>query len=124
MCHLVLLLPIFGLIVFWIWPLSISLPVYLVILMLSGLIYFALLKAMHKPVVTGREGLIGESVDVIDMLNHNGHVRYEGEIWEAYSNDSLIKGDKAIILEINGLKLKIGKEHALSHSAEIKKHCH
>jgi membrane-bound serine protease (ClpP class) len=123
MCHVILLMPFIGLVVFWIWPLSTALPVYLVILSLSGIIYFALLKAMHKPVVTGREGLIGESVDIIDMSNHNGHVRYEGEIWEAYSEDSLYKGDKAIILEVNGLKLKIGKEHKLTTEANIRDHC-
>ena len=119
MCHLILLMPVIGLIVFWIWPLSTALPVYLVILSLTGLVYFALTRAMHRPVVTGKEGLIGKSVDVIDMSGHSGHVRFQGEIWQAFSEDSLQKGNKATIVGVKGLTLRIGKEPDLSKQAPV-----
>ncbi len=124
MCHIILLMPVIGLIVFWIWPLSTALPVYLVILSLSGLVYFALMRAMHRPVVTGKEGLMGKSVDVIDMSGHNGHVRFQGEIWQAFSEDSLHEGNKASVIGMDGLTLRIGKEHSLRERMEIKGHCH
>ena len=35
MCHLVLLMPLIGLTVFWVSPINIATPIYLVILVLS-----------------------------------------------------------------------------------------
>lgn len=109
MCHLVLLMPLFGLIVFWIWPLSVALPVYLVILALSGLIYFVILKAMHQPVKTGRQGLIGEIGEISDNKNNKGHISVHGEIWEADIGSNLHKGDQAVVTGVNGLRLQVQK---------------
>jgi membrane-bound serine protease (ClpP class) len=112
MCHLILLMPIIGLAVFWIWPLSIALPVYLAILVVSGLMYGMILRTMHRPVVTGAEGMIGKEVSVMDMQDHTGHVRVQGGggIWNAVSRDSLRAGDKARIVEINDLTLTVARE--------------
>ncbi len=110
MCHLILLMPLIGLVVFWIWPLSIALPVYLVILTVSGMIYWLIMKSMHRPVTTGPEGMIGKVVSVIDMSHHIGHVRAGGAIWRAESNDSLHAGDKATILGVENLTLRVGRK--------------
>jgi len=110
MCHVILALPVIGLAVFWIWPLSIALPVYLVILSISGLFYFAILKAMHRPVVTGRAGLIGRPVDVLDVSGRSGHVRLLGEIWRAVFDDLLRQGDRAWVVGVTGLTLRIAKQ--------------
>ena len=113
MCHLILLLPIIGLVVFWIWPLSVALPVYIAILVISGTMYWMILKSMRRPVTTGTRGMIGKSVEVIDMSNHVGHVRAGGAIWNAESSDSLRAGDKATILGVDDLTLRIGKKSGL-----------
>lgn len=107
MCHIVLLMPVFGLAVFWLWPLSVALPVYTVIAVLSGFIYFALLRAMHQPVRTGKEGLIGEVVETTAKLNPEGEVRVHGEIWKAVSPDKMKKGDMAKVIDIDGMTLKV-----------------
>jgi membrane-bound serine protease (ClpP class) len=109
MCHLILLMPVLGLVVFWIWPLSTALPIYLVILVTSISLWFAIMKAMHRPVVTGSEGMVGKTARVIQMTNHTGQVHVEGAIWEAVSDDDLRPGDKARIIGVDGLTLKIGK---------------
>ncbi len=116
MCHLILLMPLIGLVVFWIWPLAIAIPVYLVILIVSAFIYTVALRAMRKPTMTGSNALIGKSVDVIDMDHHKGHVRIEGEIWDARSDDSLQKGDEARVIAVNDLTLKITKTHRIDSS--------
>lgn len=64
MCHIILLLPIISLVLFWILPLAYALPLYLVVLVASILVYFAMMKAMKRPVTTGKEGLIGEIAEV------------------------------------------------------------
>jgi membrane protein implicated in regulation of membrane protease activity len=115
MCHLLLLMPIIGLVVFWIWPLSIAIPVYLVILILSTAIYVIALKSMRKPVVTGSEGLIGKAAEILDMSNHKGHVRIENEIWDAYTDEPLQKGDEARVIEIQGMTLKIARAYPIDN---------
>lgn len=107
MCHLILLLPLFGLAVFWIWPLPAALPVYLVLLTVSAFVYIALLKAMQQPVTTKREGLIGETGKVTDIKNHEGHLMVHGEIWAFGASDNLKAGDPAIITGLRGLKLNV-----------------
>jgi membrane protein implicated in regulation of membrane protease activity len=109
MCHLVLLMPLIGLVVFWIWPLSIALPVYGVIVSFSGVLYYLLFKAMRRPVTTGTEGLIGKPAVVIDMSNHTGHVRVEGAIWRAQSDDELKAGETAKVLKVDRLTLQVGR---------------
>jgi membrane-bound ClpP family serine protease len=123
MCHLVLLMPLFGVIVFWIWPLSVALPVYLVILALSGLIYFVIMKAMHQPVKTGRQGLIGEVGEISDSKNHRGHVSVHGEIWEADISSNLHRGDQAVVTGVNGLRLEVQKANLKDNFGFNHGHC-
>lgn len=110
MNHLILLLPLIGLVVFWIAPLSIAIPVYLVILIASGLAYYSIIKSMRRPVVTGKEGLIGQTVEITDMSGHTGHVRIQGELWRAVSDDILHAGDKAVILDVEKLTLRVARQ--------------
>lgn len=116
MCHLILLMPVLGILVFWIWPISISLPVYLIILSISLLVYFSLLRAMHKPVTTGQEGLMNEVGQLTDIINHKGHVTIHGEIWNAETNLNLKKGDIVRVTDVKGLTLTVQKtEQKLTH---------
>jgi len=109
MCHIVLILPLLGLVVFLILPLDIAVPVYAVILSLSIYMYITVMKAMKKPVGTGKEEMLHEIVNVLDTLKPSGHVRYQNEIWNASSEETLRKGDKAEIVGLNGLTLIVKK---------------
>ena len=115
MGHLILLLPIIGLVVFLIWPVSLALPVYLVILAISGYVYFLILKAMRRPKESGQEELLGKSAEVIEMSGHQGQVRVEGAIWHAVSDDVLRQGDRAIVIGVDGLTLRL---HHISRSSD------
>jgi len=109
MCHVVLMMPVLGLGVFWIWPLSVALPIYLVIFLLSGLVYSALLRASNHPVKTGREGLMQESAEVIEPVNPKGRIRVHGELWQAISSEDLRTGDRVKVVGVNGLTLRVQK---------------
>ena len=124
MCHLVLLMPVIGLGVFWLWPFSVAMPVYLIILLISGFVYFAMLKAMHRPVTTGKEGLIGKSVDIVDMAGSKGHVRVHGEIWEAVFEDSFQKTDKGAVKSVQDMTLVIEKESSSHKRMNGARHHH
>lgn len=111
MCHLIFLLPVIGLVVFWIWPLTVAIPVYILILILSALFYMAVMNSMRRPAVTGFEELIGKSAEVIDMSGHKGHIRIENEIWDARSGDPLRKGDEARVIGAKDMTLVIAKKN-------------
>jgi membrane protein implicated in regulation of membrane protease activity len=109
MHHLILLMPLLGLALFWVLPLPVALPAYLVVLLVSILIYIAILKAMHRPVKTGQQALIGDTCEITDIKNHKGHVMLHGDIWEADISGYLHKGDEAIVTGVKGLRLKVRK---------------
>jgi membrane-bound ClpP family serine protease len=109
MCHVVLILPVLGLVVFVMLPFDIALPVYALILSFSIYMYITVMKAMKKPVEAGREEMIHRIVDVLDSVKPEGHVKFQNEIWNASSDETLRKGDKAEIVGLNGLTLIVKK---------------
>ena len=105
MCHLILLLPLVGLVVFWLLPLQLAGPVYLAILIVSGALYWAIMRAMHRPVVTGQEELIGQWVDITDAHGHEGTVHVAGAQWHVMSDHDLQTGERVRIDAVKGLTL-------------------
>jgi len=87
MCHLLLLMPVIGLSVVWVTPLSFAIPFYIVIALMSALLYWLMAKSMRKPIETGVDSLIGIEAEVLSKLSP-GHraqylVRSRGELWTA-----------------------------------------
>lgn len=110
MCHLILMMPVIGLGVYWILPFSTAFPLYLVIVALSGFIYFKIMRAMkHRP-ESGTEAMIDHTVEVIETNGHSSRVIFDGEIWEAESDELLKKGEQVEILAVEGLTLRVGKQ--------------
>ncbi len=123
MCHLVLLMPVIALPVFWLMPPAFAVPIYAVIAFLSGLVYWLITRAMRNPVATGVESIIGTSAEVISATNRQGYPKYlvqaGGEIWTASSASSLRPGEMVNIAAVDGIKLVI--EPAGNNSAETDK---
>ncbi len=111
MCHLVLLMPVIALPVFWLMPPAFAVPIYAVIAFLSGLVYWLITRAMRNPIATGAESIIGTSAEVISASNLQGYSKYlvraGGEIWTASSTDSLQPGETVNIAAVDGIKLVI-----------------
>lgn len=107
MCHLLLFMPVFALPVFWIWPLSTALPVYLVIFVISVWIYIYVIKAMRRPVETGMEKLLQSIGEVLDVRTDGLTIRVQSEEWQARTRDSLNKGDRVQVIGKDGLVLKV-----------------
>ena len=110
MCHLILFLPFFALTLFWIFPFTTALPLYILILGISLFLYFKIFKAMRQQVKTGREAMIGKKALVVEDIDPEGKIQYAGEIWDASARKSrILKGEQVKINGFRGLVLQVEK---------------
>ena len=98
MCHLILFMPVIALPIFWLMPLNFSVPIYVVIALLSGLSYWLITRSMRKPVTTGAESLIGTKAEVVSRLSPDNPAKYlvraEGELGTDHCCKSLRAGEQ------------------------------
>lgn len=118
MCHLVLLLPVIGLTVFWVLPLTTALIVYMVVFALSVWLYWYVVKSVFWPVQTGVEKMRRSVATVIAVDGSRLTVSMNGEIWTAVSRDRLEVNDRAEVLDIEGLVLKVKRMQEASAAAD------
>ena len=71
------------------------------------LLLTALLRSRQRPVVTGREALIGAEAEIVSWQGGEGRVRVSGEIWQARSEASLVAGRRVKIVGRDGLVLQV-----------------
>lgn len=107
MCHVVLLLPIVTLPIFWFVPLPVAAAAYALVFVLSAWVYVRLVQSLHQPAVTGQEALIHTHGEVLRYDGHRLLVRIAGEIWQADCPDRLDPGDPVDIVAVRGLKLVV-----------------
>jgi len=65
------------------------------------------LKAWRRPVVSGREGIIGAEATALEDFDGEGRVRLKGEIWKARTKAPLSRGEKAKVDQIDGLTVSL-----------------
>lgn len=111
MCHIILALPVLALPIFLIWPIRIAAPVYAVIAVFSFAVYGLLLRAMRRPITTGREELLHETATVERADGPKTYwVRVHGEEWKARSTEAGFEaGDEVRIVGLDGLTLRIAR---------------
>jgi len=76
----------------------------------SAATYMLLLSFRKKKEETNTDGtthMLGQQVQVIETINPQGRVKYKGVLWQAKSNDTIAKGDKAEIVEVDGSTLTV-----------------
>jgi membrane-bound ClpP family serine protease len=108
MCHLIFFLPVFALPVFWFFPFSTALTVYLFICGLSVFIYFKIFQAMRLKPRTGKSAMLGKTCRVIRDIAPDGKIQYATEIWNATANGKRIPaGEKVIVNGFLGLTVQV-----------------
>lgn len=110
MCHLVLLMPVFALVFFWIWPLAVAGPAYAAVSALSLWMYVWIWRAMQRPVLGGAEELLHSKGEVVEVAEDMLHVRVHSEIWNAVSAaplESFHRGDRVKVVGMSGLILRV-----------------
>jgi membrane-bound serine protease (ClpP class) len=93
-----------------------QISVYAIIAVTTVLVLFflvivtAVIRSRHRPVVTGREGLLGAPGIVRRDLEPErpGLVLTQGELWQAVSNEGRIgEEEKVVVQSIDGLLLTV-----------------
>ncbi len=70
----------------------------------------SVINAHRKPVVSGREELIGSIGQILEDFEESGRIRVHGEIWQVSSDISMRCGDKVRVIAVDGLILKVEHE--------------
>lgn len=110
MCHLLLLLPVLALPVFWIWPLGIALPLYAAAAGIALAVYALALKAWRTPVVNGTQVLLGATGRVVRVGERDVTLWVGSELWSADIDGApLALGDEAVVVAIDRLRLTVRK---------------
>jgi membrane protein implicated in regulation of membrane protease activity len=104
-------MPVLGLPIFWLLPLNLAIPIYMVIGLINGFLYWLIAKSMGKQPETGKECLIGGACEVVSKLGPEDHAQYlvrsQGELWSASSPNVLRTGEMVSILAVDGIRLVV-----------------
>ncbi len=76
------------------------------------------LKAWRRPMVSGREAIIGAEAAALEDFEREGRVRLKGEIWKARTTAPLKRGDRAKVNQLDGLTVSV--EPLENHQPEEK----
>lgn len=65
------------------------------------------LRAYRKKPSTGKEGLVGEEGKTVEPLSPTGQIEIHGEIWKAFSDQKIKKGQQVIVEEVDPKHLRL-----------------
>lgn len=78
----------------------------------AGLLMFGLVvvlaRSRRRPVVSGRESLVGRRAVVLEDFDGAGPVLVQGERWHAASPSPVKKGQELYVQSVDGLRLEVG----------------
>ncbi|MBI4589987.1 MAG: hypothetical protein HY725_14230 [Candidatus Rokubacteria bacterium] len=103
LCHLPLLFPLVGLLLFSFLPFPVALGFYLPLAGLGAFAGLKVIEAMRQPAVTGAEGMRGARGVVVTARGRQGVARVQGELWNVVATEPLTPGAWVSIVELRGL---------------------
>src|SRR5437867_10113442 len=83
--------------------LAVSIPLGAITATIMGLA----LKARRNKVVTGAQGLVGETGIAQTPLSPTGKVFVHGELWDAVSSAHIAPGQRVVVRRVDGLQLEV-----------------
>ena len=107
MHHLLLLIVLFGWILFLFLSWQIALPLYALGVIISFAIYWKITLALRRRPVIGKRAMIGGQAVVVKAQADQTEVDYQGESWRAVSSQPLHVGQKVVIEGVEGLILRV-----------------
>ena len=94
----------------------VSIPLVILVSLIMGISFAIIvgfaLRAQKKPVITGQEGMVGQTGIARSDINPTGQVQCGAELWTAELADSkgkIRKGDLVQVVSVDGLRLKVRK---------------
>ncbi len=118
MCHLILMMPLLGIGLFYVMPMAWAAPLYGAVLMVSATLYGLIYRAHRQPVASGKESMLGREIVATESFQVQGRVRYQNVLWKARSPEPLAEGDHATIVGMHGMTLLV--QRARSGKSEVK----
>lgn len=106
LCHLLFLMPLLGLGLFFFLPFWMALPAYSLSLGISALVFYRVIEDKKIPAKNGPEGLV-DTESVVVKGGEEPVVRCRNELWGANSSSPLAKGTRVRILRVEGMKLSV-----------------
>jgi membrane protein implicated in regulation of membrane protease activity len=107
MSHLILLMPLVALSLFFILPWKVALPLYLFFSVGSVVIHRKAKEPQRWRPFIGRRAMIGSCAVVVRVKANEAEVEYQGEIWRAASTEPLTEDQRVIIEDVKGLILRV-----------------
>ena len=105
---IIMLSPVWAVVLFYFFPLSTALPLYIVILIAAAYCNIVMFWSMRAKPKTGIEAMIGKAALVIEDINPEGKIEITGEMWAATAGGKRITAGKPVkILKANGLVLVV-----------------
>lgn len=92
-------------------------PAVIAAFVFASLLFFVFvlgfaMRARYRPVVTGREELIGSVGVALEDFAVDGKIRVHGEIWNAHAESPVLKGQRVCIERMDGLTLGVVSIHS------------
>jgi membrane-bound serine protease (ClpP class) len=95
---------------------QVSLPLVILVGLITGISFAVIvgfaLSARKKPVITGKEGMVGKGGYAVTDLNPAGQVQCGAELWTAELAEGetrIRKGERVQVVKVDGLRLKVRK---------------
>ncbi len=89
--------------------LRLIIPVAVSLGLISTFLLTRIIKAHRKKTISGADALIGQEALARTNISPEGKVFIHGEIWNAQSNEKILKGEKVVVEKVEGLKLVVKK---------------
>ena len=83
-----------------------------------ALVMGVLVRSRRRPVVTGREELVGSTGEVLDDFSGEGWAHLHGETWRVRSGEPMRKGERVKVTAMHGLTLDVVPQTADRHSRD------
>jgi membrane-bound serine protease (ClpP class) len=93
----------------------IVLPTYVTLTIFVSIFAYLGYKAYKTKVKTGESLLLNQTGEIVSDVNPNkdGKILINGELWTAYSDYTILKGNKVTVIKVDGkLRLKVKPEEA------------
>jgi membrane-bound serine protease (ClpP class) len=93
-------------------PLSTIIASVIALLGFMFIVVRAVIKVHRSQVTTGREGIVGEGGQAMEIFDGQGRgtVRVHGEIWKAHAGEDIRAGDEIVVEGMEGMVLTVSKK--------------
>ncbi|MBI4844280.1 MAG: nodulation protein NfeD [Nitrospirae bacterium] len=89
---------------------KVILPSVIITALFFSLTISLALKAYKRKPVTGKEEMVGSEGEARTDIHQKGQVFIHGELWGAWSDEPISKGERVMVDKVEDLKLKVRKK--------------